>query len=71
MYSATTASCSALPDLAQPAAAGLDAEHDVLGDGEVGDDALGAPVLGGERDPVLDGVARRGRSSPGSPLTSI
>ena len=28
-------------------------------DGEVGDDALGAPVLGGEGDPVADRVPRR------------
>ena len=49
-------------DLAQPAAPGLDAEHDVLGDGEVGDDALGAPVLGREGDAVVDRV-RAARSS--------
>ncbi len=47
-----------LADLAHPAAPGLDAQDDVLGDREVGDDALAASVLGGERDPVLDGVAR-------------
>ena len=58
MYSATTASCSAAPDLAQPAATRLDAEHDVLGDRQVADDALGAAVLGRERDAVVDGVPR-------------
>ena len=46
-------------ELAHPATAGLDAQHDVLGDREVGDDALAATVLRGEHDPMLDGVARR------------
>ena len=40
----------------------LDAEHHVLGDRELADDALGAAVLRRERDVVADGVPR-GRST--------
>ena len=60
MYSVTTASLLRAPQLAEPAAPGLDAEHDVLADREVGDDALGVPVLRRERDAVADRVPRGG-----------
>ncbi len=38
----------------------LDAEHDVLGDGEFADDALGAAILGREGDAMPDGVTGSG-----------
>ena len=62
------ASCSAAADSAQPAAASLHAEHDVLGHGQVADDALGPAVLGREGDPVLDRVARGEESLTGAPV---
>src|SRR5690606_30468652 len=55
MYSSTMVSCSDLRTLR--AALGLDAEHDVLGHGEVAHESLGAAVLGGEGDAAVDRVA--------------
>src|SRR6478735_10027703 len=45
-----------LRDRAEPAAAGLQCEQHVVGDGQVADDALRAAVLAGERDVAVDGV---------------
>ncbi len=45
--------------VAEPAAAGLDGQDDVLAHGQVGDDPLGLAVLRAERDAALDRAERR------------
>src|SRR4029453_11678754 len=47
-----------LRDRPEPAAIGLQRQHDVVAHGEVAHDALVAAVLGGERDAVADGLSR-------------
>ena len=53
------ASSSAAPQAAEPAALCLQSGNDVLANGQVGDDARAASVLGAEADAPVDGAARR------------
>ena len=58
MYPSTTSSVLRSGDPSEPAALGLQAEHDVLADGQVADDALGLAALRGVDDPARERRAR-------------